>query len=204
MAGIKLQIEPEPPRGPPSLPGSVLASDTAGQLPSGRAASKATSLSRGCHHLPTSRRHEALPRAVATLTWACVPPPRAAGGACRCWHVFKLWSRYFRPVSQLQSQKRECMESIWVMPSAFGPFPAWRWHHLEHRDSSALSRQSRHSRSPPCPQAPTAAWLLSLGTAFSKPSPFLPSSWLTHLSRPLLSLTELFLKGIFPSQLLPG
>ena len=170
MAGIKLQREPKPPRGPPSLRGSVLAPDMAVQLPSDQAPRKATGLSRGS---TTGQTHD-----------SCLQPSRlscgerdsqAQGIAPRSGHIDNVnlcplpelleapvaadMSSSYGATSSGQwagsSHRGVAMECIWVMHSA------WQWHDLQRRGSSAMSCQSRPSMSPPCPQAPTTAWLLS-------------------------------------------
>ena len=210
MAGIKLQMEPEPPRGPPSLPGSVLAPDMAVQLPSDWAPRKAAGPSRGCHHMLNSRLRP--PADPFVWRWET---RRARGTAPRSGHtddvnLCALPELLAAPVAADTA-------------STYGVAISGQWASSSHR-SAARGVHLSHALCLPAPfqpgggttcsteaplrwaVSPDTQWALpaprhpglSLGTAFSKPSPFLPSSWLTHLSRPMLSLTELFPKRNLP------
>ena len=216
MAGIKLQMEPEPPRGPPSLPGSVLAPDMAVQLPSDWEPSKATGLSRGCHHMPNSRlrppadpfvsrretrRARGTAPAPATLTtWTCVPSQS-------CWRRLSLLTRLQVMESLFQASEpapvtgARPMECIWVMRSAFRPIFSLAVARL--RAQRLLSDEpSVQTLSEPSLPPGTHGWALGLPSQSHLPSSPAPGS---HIWVDLCChWRNCSLKGIFPSQLLPG
>lgn len=118
MTEIKLQIEPDPRRLPPSLPGSITVPDI--HPPLDWAQSKAVCVSAGeatttcqtcdsCYkltHLAHGQgghiTHRALPHAPDILTtWNIVP---SQSGSSHCWHIFHLWNCYYTPISQLHHE----------------------------------------------------------------------------------------------------
>ena len=198
MAGIKLQREPEPPRGPPSLQGSVLAPDMAVQLPSDQAPRKATGLSRG-----------------STTGWtcdSCLQPSRlscrerdsqAQGIAPRSGHIDNV---NLCPLPELLEAPVAADTS-----SSYGAASSGQWAgssqrrghgvHLSHALSLAVAwltaqRLLSNELSVQALNEPS----LPPGT-HSRPGywAFLPSPWLTLLSKPVLSLTELSPKRNLPT-----